>query len=207
MKILDVLFPKRCPYCDNLMQYDNLYCCDNCKSFFSIHMYSHNLNNSQCVSPFLYKDEYKRAILNYKFYNKAYFAKPFSNALLKTIDISYKDIRFDVVTCVPLSKESIRERQYNQSELLARFISKRKNTPYSSLLVKIKSNSPQHTLLRNEREQNVVGVYSAKDSKNIYKNILLIDDIITTGSTLNECVKVLKQKYNCNIYCATLALA
>ena len=208
MNILNILFPKRCPYCSNVMELDNKYCCDNCKSFFTIKVIDNKLANSICVSPFIYGEKYKQAILNYKFHNKPYYSRQLANALFKCLNIYYKDLTFDVVTCVPLSKKSLQTRQYNQSKLLAKNIAKHLDINYLDLLTKFKCNSPQHTLPRDQREKNVIGVYKVteKYKDNNFINVLLIDDIMTTGYTLQECVRTIKHHYNCNVFCATLAV-
>ena len=121
------------------------------------------------------------------------------------IKIAFSGIEFDVVTCIPLSKKSFNSRGYNQSELLARAIATDFKIPFTPLLKKVKDNNAQHTLPRENRKYNVLNVYESIETAKKYKNILLIDDIITTGSTLNECVKLLQSRFDANIFCATYA--
>ena len=114
----------------------------------------------------------------------------------------------DIITAVPMYYKNMRERGYNQSELLAKECAEIFNIPYAELVEKHKKNKAQHTLKGKERESNVQGVYRVIDSQAVAdKNILIIDDIITTGNTLGECCKVLKKAGCKNICCAALCAA
>jgi predicted amidophosphoribosyltransferase len=107
------------------------------------------------------------------------------------------------VTCVPIFKNKLKERGYNQSKLLAEFAAKNLNLEFKEVIAKIKDNSMQHGLNFAGRQINVRGVYKiCGDVKN--KNILLCDDVVTTGATLNECVHILA-KENANVFCASAA--
>jgi ComF family protein len=97
---------------------------------------------------------------------------------------------------VPLHPERFRIRGYNQAELLAKELSFRLGIPSLNVLVREKPTKPQFKLKREERMKNVIGVFTvSKKLKTKVKgaNIILIDDITTTGSTLRECAKILKK--------------
>lgn len=96
---------------------------------------------------------------------------------------------------VPIHNDRKRKRGYNQSELIAKEIGKKLDIPViSNCLVKIKNVVPQSTLNKEQRKQNIKGVYQVKKEETIKgKRIVLVDDIFTTGSTLEECSKMLKQ--------------
>ena len=130
----------------------------------------------------------------------------FSKEISKVVDAHFKDI--DIITAVPLHKLRKKERGFNQSEILASKIGKLIGVPYVGLLVKFKKNKVQHSLPRLEREENVKNVYKAINENKIKgKNILLCDDIVTTGSTLRECAKILFEAGANKVYCATTAKA
>ena len=96
---------------------------------------------------------------------------------------------------VPISKKRYKLRGYNQSSLLAKEFAEIFNLEFDKeVLIKIKNNPRQSTLSQEERFLNTQGVYKInKNAKIINKNILLLDDVFTTGATCNECAKVLKE--------------
>ena len=105
-----------------------------------------------------------------------------------------------------MHKVKKRLRGYNQSTLIARDISKTINLRYEELLVKNKKNKVQSKLKKSDRIENVKNVYSViNKEKIINKNIIIFDDIYTTGSTLNECARVLKNNGAKNIIVFTIA--
>ena len=123
----------------------------------------------------------------------------------KEIEKTFNNVRFDFICFVPLRSERLKNRGYNQAECLARDISSIIGVPCRDVLVKIKSNHVQHELDIIHRRENVRGVYDVKPDVDVSgKTILLCDDIITSGSTLGECVKVLFEKGAKDIYCCTI---
>ena len=110
---------------------------------------------------------------------------------------------YDIIIPVPISKQRFKMRGYNQSLLIAKEIAKKLSTKLNAhVLIKIEDNLAQSKLDKVGRAQNVINMYKVVNKKEIYnKSILLIDDIFTTGSTLNECSKTLinarSQKNRC----------
>ena len=102
---------------------------------------------------------------------------------------------YDIIIPVPISKKRKKERGYNQSLLIARKISSKEKIKLGDKVIsKVKNNNTQSKLNKEERAENVKNVYKITSNKEIInKNILLIDDIYTTGATLNECSRMLKQ--------------
>ncbi len=95
----------------------------------------------------------------------------------------------DAITCVPLSRGSLKERGYNQSEAAARILSKKYGVPFVRLIEKIKETEPQNKLERKERIKNLKGAFRASGCEGL--NILVVDDVYTTGATMNETAKAL----------------
>lgn len=122
------------------------------------------------------------------------------NFLLKN-DFFFENFKsYDTIIPVPISKKRKKERGYNQSLLIAKKLVKQVNKEKKILslcadaLEKVKNIVPQSTLDKENRLQNVQGVYQLKNKEQLEgKKILLIDDIYTTGSTVKECAKVLQQ--------------
>lgn len=161
-----------------------------------------------CVAPFVYDSMVRQAIIGYKFQGKKQNAKSFSDAVCSSIEKVYKDMNFEVVSSVPLSAERYKKRGFNQSEIIARNVAKYFEKPFENLIVKTKNNIEQHSLSADKRAENVRGVYSATDTEKIKgRKILLIDDVATTGNTLAECCRVLKDNGAERILCAAVAIA
>ena len=114
---------------------------------------------------------------------------------------------YDIIGAVPIHKKREKDRGYNQSELIAKEIAK--NTPnieYKNILKKLKNNHRQSELKMEERLKNVKNVYDVQNKEIIQnKRIILFDDVYTTGSTVNECSKVLKENGAKEILVLTLA--
>ena len=149
---------------------------------------------------FQYQGLIREQLINYKFNDESYKYKAISSFILKNFIL--KDLNifrifddYDVIIPVPISKKRLKERGYNQAELISKEISKKLNKILSTkCLYKNKNIIAQSNLNKEEREENIKGVYDIKNMKKlINKKVLLVDDIYTTGSTANECCKVLEE--------------
>lgn len=107
---------------------------------------------------------------------------------------------------IPLSRARFRERGYNQSLRIAKVLSRELNIPISETLIKVKNTKSQTELTHQERRKNILGVFEVRNRKEIEgKDIILVDDVITTGSTLKEASTTLKKCGVRNILCVALA--
>jgi ComF family protein len=137
----------------------------------------------------------RKFLIHYKFNDQSYLYLTIVNFLLKNKKIFEILKSYDTIIPVPISKKRRKERGYNQSELIAREIAKRMQITYNNqCLFKTKNIVEQSKLNKEERQKNIQGVYEIRNVQ-ILKNkkILLVDDIYTTGSTANECCKILSQ--------------
>lgn len=223
--VLMWLFPPHCPYCSKVIHTDETVCpsCDSRLQEEYIkdicHFCAHGKDICVCgkkkneykaiVSPFYYEDFAKNAVHNLKFFNDTLACRDMGIRMAQTIKSEYDDIKFDFVVPVPISKQRKRERGYNQSALLAKIISEETKIPFSDKLIrKCIHNPAQSSLSAKDRKGNVIGAYEEADVSLIKgKTILLIDDIKTTGSTLNECARVLNANGAEGVYCCTFAVA
>ncbi len=203
--VKDIIFTVKCPYCGKPMSRHD-YACNDCKKNFpknAYHVFA--VGGYSCASPFPYKDSYAKAVKDFKFRNCASHAKQLSVMLVMSILEIFPDEKFDLITCVPMHKNGLKERGYNQAELLARECAEITGIPYIDTLDKHKENKKQHSIKAHERANNVKGVYKIRDKKLVKdKNILIIDDIITTGNTLGECARMLIINGCKNVSCATM---
>ncbi|MBI5893147.1 MAG: ComF family protein [Deltaproteobacteria bacterium] len=143
------------------------------------------------------------AIHKFKYNAKTSLAKPLGLLMAERLPLN----NYNVIVPVPLHKRRLKERGFNQSLLLAREISKKHNTPIDYLnLKRIRFTEPQINLKGEERLKNVRGSFAVEDARVFKnKNILLVDDVYTTGATVMECSKVLKKSGAKDIFVLTLA--
>lgn len=143
---------------------------------------------------FRYEGKIRKIIIDYKFNEKSYIYVTFVNFLLKNKKIFENIKNYDTIIPVPISKKRQKERGYNQSLLIARKIAEKTNLELmNNCLIKTKNIIEQSKLNKEDRLQNIYGVYELKNRQLIEnKKILLIDDIYTTGSTVNECSRMLR---------------
>ena len=202
---LDLLFPPRCafcqefgvhgvcPSCEKSLPYTDVPCCTG--AGFGV-----------CVSPLLYEGIARESILRFKFRGGKGNAEGYGRLLAQSVAEAFSG-EFDLVTWVPISAQRKRERGYDQAYLLAQETAKLWDTEPVQLLTKTRHNAAQSTLnSASARRANVLGVYETCNASAWKgKNILLIDDILTTGATLAECVRVLREDGAKNVVCATLA--
>lgn len=156
-----------------------------------------------CIAPFTSNETAKAAMYRFKFRRKEYNAEIFARRMALSVKQAFADVKFDGVCCVPLEKGKELRRGYNQSELLAKRIAEILELPfYKNLLYARKKKNEQHLSSLKDRFDNVKGIYYTKSRLN-GKTVLLVDDIKTTGATLNECAKQLLSAGAFDVYCVT----
>ena len=135
--------------------------------------------------------------------------KPFIEFIVNFVQIYHLDIKqFDIIVPVPLFPSRLRERGYNQSELLAELIALRYHIDLSlANLVRIRNTEHQTSLTEKERWTNIKGAFKIIDSSEFSgKNILIIDDLLTTGATVSETATTLKDAKAKTVGVLTLAI-
>jgi ComF family protein len=143
----------------------------------------------------LYEGALKEAIHRFKYGGAFPLVRVFGDLLQPTFHILSQDYPVDVMVPVPLHIRRLRERGFNQALLLVRELSKRTGIPYEErALKKIKDTPVQIALKKRERRKNLKGAFQVKDQGAIQgKAVLLVDDVYTTGATVNECSRALLQ--------------
>ncbi len=151
-----------------------------------------------------YNGGLKKLILDFK-YNKNFVAGSILVDFLCDMIIENK-IDIDYIVYIPSSKRAIKNRGFNQCEYLAKEINKKLDISICKDIIKNKYIKEQKLLSKEERYKNIKGAFSLKTDKNIKnKKILLIDDVMTTGATLYECEKLLKESGALSIKMLTVA--
>lgn len=175
---------KRCKICDDVVCGDSEVC-DSCKS--------HHKSFDKAVSPFSYEGSVKALVLKLKNDNAKYLAPQM--AALMAERLYAENFDFDLIVPTPLSQKSFNKRSFNQAELLAKELGKIFNLPVDTAsFVKEKETKHQKELGFSDRQKNLQNAFKIKDKvKLLHKKILLVDDVMTTGATANECAKTLKK--------------
>lgn len=213
--LLWLLFPKRCAVCGKIIQRNERFCkvcrdkiervdksCTVCGGIEnSCECRWRVFRFSGCLAPFHRGENSMRMLYRFKLHGKLDTADILATEIHKKLEKYWADQSFDVVTAVPMTNFKRINRGYNQSELIAKRLAKLMGLEYKNLLKKRPFYKPQHTLDREERYKNVVGMFYAP-SPHGYKKVLLVDDIKTTGATLNECTKELLFAGAEDVYCA-----
>lgn len=173
-----------------------------------------SLGESEGIIYFLsYKDPKVRgAIWEIKYRQnkklRGIFVKIMADFLIEELaeKMSMENFTNPVVTFIPMSRKRISEREINQSEILAKDISELLHIPFQKTLAKIRETKRQTTLKRSERLSNVKNSFGILDEKNIRgKNIIIVDDVTTTGATLKEVKKVLIENGAKKVFCVAVA--
>lgn len=230
--ILCIVFPPKCIFCNTLLPLKTeIEICDRCyksvpfikgkvcsKCGQPIHT---PYGPEQCIdcrktfhyfeqgtSVFEYKGVVREALVRYKFFGK----KRYSKTLGKLMAIELKEMKnwpiFDIIVYTPLYRKKLLTRGYNQAELLAKVIAKELGCSVGkNILCKTKDTLPQSTLSKYERRKNVKGAFAICAVQYFNNmNVLLVDDVYTTGATVNECARLLKKRHAKSVYVVTAAI-
>lgn len=226
----DMLFPSRCVICECLLDSEG-FCpdcwskikwvsepkCRICGQPFTVEIDSVNSVCAQCfaklpnfdkaVSVFVYDDFSKKIVLKFKHSDATFLAEILSKLMFRAAILEIESS--DLIIPVPIHFMKRLKRKYNQSELLAQKISEISEVKYEPrVLKKIKQTAPQEGLSGSQRRKNVIGSFGIDDKYEYFlknKRILLIDDVFTTGSTVDECSKILKKHAAKEVFVLTLA--
>ncbi len=193
------------PWCDSCQQNmeslkDCLPICDKCGKYLETgdgFLCRECVNSSppfhiaRAVGP--YQDSYRLAIKIFKFMGRKYFGTRMGQMMAAAVKDEPRFWPIDMVVPVPISKGNLKQRGFNQTEVLGKQIANKLRLKMDAhSLVRIKETPSQRELSREEREKNLLFAFAIKDKAKIYrKNILLVDDVFTTGSTSRECTRVL----------------
>ncbi len=174
----------QCPVCEK--ENKNGRCCDNCKtsSFLFWHIAAGKYNEDELLGKIIYqlKYQYVEEMGEYV----SFFIESFLEARKK--DFS----SFDYIIPVPLHKRRFAERGFNQAELIAKIFSEQTNVPILDCLKRQRYTKQQARLDRDKRQKNLDNAFLLHSLELKNKKIILVDDVFTTGSTMQSCARVLK---------------
>ncbi|MCD8145632.1 MAG: ComF family protein [Oscillospiraceae bacterium] len=204
----NLLYPPKCALCGCLVrERDGLLCSDCRQTLTQVQAAEPKQIRAGllCSAPFYYQEPLRAAFLRYKFQGKDFYGSMFGAYVAQAAREQLTG-PFDLVTWAPLSKQRLRERDYDQARLLAVPVARAFGLPLVRTLKKVRNTKPQSSLNGRERQENARNVYALYPGAQVQgKRILLVDDILTTGSTLSACADVLLEQGAAEVSCAVLA--
>jgi ComF family protein len=167
------------------------------------------LHFEAAVSAYRARGIVRHVILNFKYGKQIHLRHLVARWLIAALDDErIRDRQFDVIVPVPLHPARQRERGFNQAAVLAQPVSRRIAVPLRPVLERVRYTTTQTAFDRAERMQNLRDAFRLRKNTNVRRlRVLLIDDVLTTGSTLSECARLLKQAGARSVYAATAARA
>lgn len=159
------------------------------------------------VTRFMSRGVVRELIHRFKYDREFYLRHPLANwAAEALLDPRLAAQPFDFLVPVPLHSARQREREFNQADAIARLLAKRAGVPLYDALKRIRFTTTQTRLDRSERLENLRGAFRVRHPARVFRrHILLVDDIFTTGSTVDECARVLRKAGAASVRAITVA--
>lgn len=207
-RILQLIFPPKCTLCQKILLKNETDLCQQCRSNAPEYLYTKK--NIPFIAGWTalwyYKGNARESLLRYKFHNARSYGPVYGRLLAMKL-LTEQFYQFDILSWVPISAKRKQERGFDQVECIAYAMGRELGVSPVKTLKKIRNNKTQSTLIdASHRRANVLGAYCVCDPQRITgKRILLLDDIITTGSTVSECAKTLLMAGAKEVYCAAVA--
>lgn len=203
-RLLDYLYYRKCYLCSK--KCSDFPICPNCyekvKDSFDIKAFEKN--NVKIFMGAVYENELLKIIRAFKYHKKREFDKLLSEILIEIINQKQLNLDDYIVCPVPIHKNRFKSRKYNHMELVANILAKQLGLNVdNNMLSRVKDTKPFYKLSAIERKQNISDAFKViGDAKN--KKILLLDDIITTGATIFELIKILQENNSSEIVVLTI---
>lgn len=219
--VLTFFFPHHCFFCNEIILPRQRLCtdcadkasyilppvCERCgRNSERCSCGKHRHHFERCVSPFYHEGVAQSGIIQLKNHNYRVTAEGFAAEMAEVVRREYGGIAFDAVTSVPLHRKDANRRGFDQAAALGKALAVQMGIPYEPLLTKLTQTEPQKELSAVRRRGNLLGVFDVVGEV-AGRTVLLVDDVITTGSTLDECAKMLKLYGAAEVYAVTAAAA
>lgn len=196
--VADTIYPPICPICGNFLKRRekvHLYCRK------SVAFIKHHVEKSDGhayddgVAVFAHTGRIKKSIYRFKYNNKRDFGKYYAMEMVLQYESLIKSWGVDVIVPVPIHKSKRIKRGFNQTEIIGKHLSKIVNLPYDDKVLKrIRKTKNQKSLSPQERKENLRSAFAVdKERVQKYNRILIVDDIYTTGATIDACARILKE--------------
>lgn len=203
-KALNVLYPPRCIFCQQVLSHDCVInICSHCneelpyskEELLQTGQYGEENFCDGAISVFRYTGMVKDSLIRFKFYSSPSYYRTYAKLMAKRLS-EITDIKdYDILISIPLHKNKEYARGYNQAFLISKALSRELKLPEKSKAMKrLKNTQTQSLLDKRDRQLNIKDAFFITDAGIVRnKSIILVDDIMTTGATLEECGRVLKQ--------------
>ena len=215
--LADLVFPNRCPCCDDFIKWDKLICGKCHRSIETVHekacpvcgretcMCSEENFYDGALVPLRYETLVKEGVLSLKRGNNKNFGEYSGKLLAGILKNEKPELKFDMIMPVPMSPASFRKRGFNQAEIIAGEIASALDIPLvNDVLIKQDTDASQHYLNKSQRMRNISSI-KIKETDLRGKRIIICDDVITTGSTINRCARLLKNSGAETVFAAVAA--
>lgn len=207
-RILDFFFPPRCPACGCILRSGEAFCasCFAALQEEKTPRFTHGqqLSFSRLYFVMDYSEKTKPAVRNLKEIPDSAEAAVLAEALASQIREREDVSTFSLATFVPMAGSKQKKRGHNQAETLCRLLALQLSIPFSENLLLREENTPsQHTLSMEDRRKNAVSAFRAAEHARISGRVLLVDDIATTGATLERCASLLIKMGASDVIAAT----
>lgn len=210
--LLDLLYPPKCIFCGRLLRDGESGWCGPCQEGLpwigEDEPEKACAPAARCAAPLWYRDDVRESFHRYKFEGRDFYAPVYGKLMAQCVQ-DRLGLDFDLICWAPLSGKRLKRRGYDQAELLARVLAETLDRPIVPALRKMRDTVEQSSLDSvDARAQNAAGAYECVDPAAVEgKRVLLVDDIITTGSTLSSCTRVLLDAGAGEVWAAVFARA
>ena len=227
--LLDLLYPRHCPLCDEVLEFDGMQVCEPCieKQVYVNPPYCmkcgktiEDVTEEYCgdckalpksfdrgFPVFAYSGAIKDALYAFKYKNQRSYGDFFADCIVRQYGRELGRLQLDGLVPVPVHRKKRRDRGYNQAEVLAQSLAKRLELPvYPTYILRIVNTSPQKELNDKIRMKNLNNAFKIGENTIKLKKVLLVDDIYTSGATIEACTKVLLEAGVEKIYYTSVAI-
>lgn len=206
--VLDFIYPPFCSVCASRLQGAEELVCEACwRDMPRIpgHLYENTFSGiERWWSVWEYSDVFQQLVHEMKFFRKKSLAHKMAEEMWRVLSSDPVMSHADLLIPVPLHRVRLRERGFNQSMLLAQGISEKSGIRVDENLRRIRMTQPQSKLGSEARQRNVEGAFAVPGHRRLRnKNVILVDDVTTTGSTLSACASVLRQAGAARVFAVT----
>lgn len=209
--VLDLIYPPRCPFCGRVLEvWEEEGLCHRCQKTLPWQQDGGKQVDfcERCFSPLWYRGSVRRGMQQFKFRGGQIHARLFGTLMAQCLHDQWGE-EVDCITWVPVTRRRLGERGFDQCELLAREVGKNLGVEVVSALEKVRDTKQQARITSSSaRQANVTGAYAAREGIDLTgKQVVLVDDVVTSGATMAECAACLRIAGAENVIGLTVARA